>query len=1651
MNNALDFGDFNDDHCFHLAKKTKRAVRKKALELTEFYSGTGLYSARHDSDKPPPDETEGLIEKALESQKQPPDETEGLIEKALRSHKQPPVETEGLEERKKQPASGSQEPSFSYSQGPSSTCHRPFGPSSQPLGDALRFCGHGKKESQYKVMELFSPPRITLEAQGRGFQTTSIPAFDLECGWDFFDARDRARFWEVLNSEEPDFVSISPRCTAFSVLMNANWKRMSEEKKLRLRTECLAMMQFSIQVAAHQIQLGKTFQLEQPGSASSWSLFAMEWLLQQPGVIRFTFDQCMAGLSVVPDGSLSQKTTGSVTNHVGVALELSSFQCDGSHSHVQLESGLPLKAQQYPAAMVRSIVDGLVWGLNAAHSFPAEVLAEEDEDEEPEDGEDLEEALDRSVEAAGGGPAFKDHSKALTEEQKQKIMRVHINMGHINKAQMMALFKAAGAKPEVLRFIKDVFQCDQCMKQKRPIEARKAAFPRTFTFNRFLGIDCFFINFQGKTLGFLNIICLGTNLQVVMWLKDYTAGPPSAAEVWKAFQAGWLRPFGSPEIVQCDGGSEFKGEYERKLEQLGCLQVITDGASPWQNAKAERHGGWVKDRAEEELQSGSSVVSSPEDLSELITEVVTAKNQHFSVGGYSPFQMVFGVNPRLPLDLLSEDSLQEVAWHDINEPTDGDTPAASFSKAHAIRSKAKELCFKHHAREKVRLSGNHRKHTQRNWAVGQWVYVWRRAASSSSNHLTRSRWTGPGVVILQSGHTVWVSMRARLWKCNSDQLRAATHFESIGADMARTGELREVVAQTQHSRTGAVDVAREGPPPDEAWDGPSPQALQEPAAVIQESPLPTIQEETEELEQAPALGGQPVMRNFLPTVVETTAPQPPFNQSRRSSVRTTDEPCGEPLPAPSTPSSRLGTGEHQPKVPKVTPNLSESSATPRPVGASSSAPATPRGVSAPTTPGGPRVRRQVSEIERLERIAAQEIRRLDRAERSGRSSATQQPHDAHFESNLSEIDEITAGASFFALNYVKESHSFVVGGNKAKNAEFNMKLANEEEKAGFSLADAGEWQALMDLKAIEVLDAQKASVVRERYPSRIITSRMIRRKKPMPGVGAFKYKSRWCVHGHQDPDSHLLKTFSPTPSVESINLFFQVCLNENLDLSFGDIKNAFGQSDKLDRAGGDIWVEPCEGLSLPEGSLIKLVVPVYGLDDAPLRWHMTLLNFFFSIGFERSLLEPCWLVKRSHGRIIAQVLLEVDDINVGCIPSYSKELKKAMTDRFQFGKWEYEEADFAGRHVKRVDNKVLMNQEKYILEKLEAIKIPRGQKSDKTRLLNNEEFETFRSMLYKVHWVAHQTRPEASGIVSILSSRLKAASIHDLVCLNKLITHLRNTAQQNLVLHRFESSKMTFITAPDAGGIDSSPPVEGNEEMVSDAVQGAWVIFASDRIPSHSGKVKVSTLSWRSSKLKRRVSSTLAGEALSFSQALSEVEYLQIMFRDVVFGDVDRADWQKSLLPFLSVLRQECSLNGRQEQCQVTDAKSLYDAVIKQSPCSRQDRRTAVELAIIVESMRKSSCTLRWTPHPRMPADVLTKDDLGKSNGALEEILRTSRFGLWSEEEELKQRKEDPTAKYRSKTASLKLRSRSDALNLFESLRQVNKNLGCCFNSSTCV
>ena len=87
----------------------------------------------------------------------------------------------------------------------------------------------------------------------------------------------------------------------------------------------------------------------------------------------------------------------------------------------------------------------------------------------------------------------------------------------------------------------------------------------------------------------------------------------------------------------------------------------------------------------------------------------------------------------------------------------------------------------------------------------------------------------------------------------------------------------------------------------------------------------------------------------------------------------------------------------------------------------------------------------------------------------------------------------------------------------------------------------------------------------------------------------------------------------------------------------------------MKRRNGPLFAEPCEGLGLPKDALIEIVIPVYGLDDAPFEWNSTVCGFIISaLLAKRTLLEPCWFYRHSpEGKVDSMILLDVDDLLFG--------------------------------------------------------------------------------------------------------------------------------------------------------------------------------------------------------------------------------------------------------------------------------------------------------------------------------------------------------------------------------------------------------------------
>ena len=120
----------------------------------------------------------------------------------------------------------------------------------------------------------------------------------------------------------------------------------------------------------------------------------------------------------------------------------------------------------------------------------------------------------------------------------------------------------------------------------------------------------------------------------------------------------------------------------------------------------------------------------------------------------------------------------------------------------------------HTAREWLRSASKAQLHRDRNYHRGQRVYVWRRdlrGARDRTGGPSLFRWVGPGLVALQGGTTVWVSMRGRLWKCAREQIRESTNHESLGAELLTHDHLRQLLTDTRSPQTltEAVDVSAE--------------------------------------------------------------------------------------------------------------------------------------------------------------------------------------------------------------------------------------------------------------------------------------------------------------------------------------------------------------------------------------------------------------------------------------------------------------------------------------------------------------------------------------------------------------------------------------------------------------------------------------------------------------------------------------------------------------------------------------------------------------------------------------------------------------------------------------------------------------------------
>ena len=333
-----------------------------------------------------------------------------------------------------------------------------------------------------------------------------------------------------------------------------------------------------------------------------------------------------------------------------------------------------------------------------------------------------------TAESADSEIAFKTSSCCALDDI--SLIKLHRQLGHCSPEMLQALLKDAGLiMPDLWSKLSKIHQnCDICKLQskKRPVPC--VGMPLSSAFNDVLAMDLHQVANERSTW-FLHMIDEFSRFSVAVIITD-----KKAETIIQGVVRFWFLKFGPPRKIHVDNGGEFNNDSFRKLcDQHGIRLLPSPAYSPWSNGTCERHNGIITEMLKKILMDRSDI-----SLSTALDHAVYSKNCLLNKSGFSPYQIVFGKNPRIPgvpdADLPALESKQSMPAIVAKHISLLESSRAAFAKAEASDRIGRALL------KNVRSS-------EGPFATGESVF-YRREGSSP--------WQGPATVLAQNGQEVIV-------------------------------------------------------------------------------------------------------------------------------------------------------------------------------------------------------------------------------------------------------------------------------------------------------------------------------------------------------------------------------------------------------------------------------------------------------------------------------------------------------------------------------------------------------------------------------------------------------------------------------------------------------------------------------------------------------------------------------------------------------------------------------------------------------------------------------------------------------------------------------------------------------------------------------
>ena len=557
----------------------------------------------------------------------------------------------------------------------------------------------------------------------------------------------------------------------------------------------------------------------------------------------------------------------------------------------------------------------------------------------------------------------------------------------------------------------------------------------------------------------------------------------------------------------------------------------------------------------------------------------------------------------------------------------------------------------------------------------------------------------------------------------------------------------------------------------------------------------------------------------------------------------------------------------------------------------------------------------------------------------------------------------------------------LAGGRK----ELNPRDPQWQEAEGKKKMQAGVMKEYSNVvhekQALRPLSLEESRRVMRESPERLVESRYVLTEK-VEETGETIVKGRWTARGDKDPDLFELvregKTQSPTISSNGRFAVLQCIASCQFQLQLGDVTGAFLEGDQIERKRGPLYLKQprnAEFTGVHPEVLFEVVKPLYGFNDSPQLWFCKFVQTLRKQNWRQSVLDPCVFYWRDHLQPhgIGGVLgVHVDDVLTGGKGKPYEEAIRLLRETFPFRKWKYDEGTFCGSSLKQ-DPKtkdITVSQAEFIAE----MKKPQLRSKDPgTVQANAAEIKSLPSVLGAALWVAKETRPDLAVQVSMGQQMFPTPTLEQARTVAHTVKRAKQHADLQWVIQAVPISKLRICLHTDAafanakkGGTQAGYLVGITTDALEDGRTAPWTPAA-----------------WKSYRLKRVVGSTFAGETQVLADGLGHAEWLACHLVEMIDGVINLGKRHEVLHRF--------SIQA------VVDCKSVYDHLQTfSSPNSVGDKRVAIDLVIIRESIRRIGGRVRWAPTWLQLADALTKEN-PEAMDLLRAAMRSGRYQLSKE------------------------------------------------------